>query len=286
MDRRGRTTVAIVILLAVGCTSHTTDWSAPSSSSKPGLRTGVPWFKLGIRRGLEAPAGFSATNAWLGLDGAGNLLQIWAGAPRARSDDGGLVIHTWKPMSDNSWQVFERSASVGPSPDGALKIISASGHWLELRAADGAQVRFNWNTNAFSKVPTCAPRRAPWASAACPESIWVRQVVAAAGGQITGLTDGVEPQRNSAFLVELDGHRFSFGAVSRESMGRMGSYFSMGEFGAGMGPSGSVNAVPLFGNRKTEHWSWKASGFTVEIYESHAPRSTIADLVKASIAVP
>jgi hypothetical protein len=238
-----------------------------------------------VRRGLEAPTGFSATNAWLGLDSSGNLLQIWAGAPRARPDDGGLVIHTWKPLSDNSWQVYERNATVGPSPDGALRIVAATGHWLELRAADGAQVRFNWNINAFSKRPTCAPRRAPWASDACAESVWVRRVVAAAGGRIIGVTDGMEPQRDSAFLVGLDGHRFSFGAISREDMGRMGAYFSMGEFGAGMGQSGSVHGVSLFGNRKTEHWSWELRDYTAEIYQSHAPRSAIAGLVTASISV-
>jgi hypothetical protein len=167
-----------------------------------------------------------------------------------------------------------------------LRIISASGHWLELRAADGAKVGYNWNTHSFSERPTCAPRRAPWASTACPESVWVRRVVAAAGGRITGLTGSVEPQRDSAFLVELNGHRFSFGAISREDMRRMGGFFSMGMFGAGMPQSGHVRGIPLFGDRHTGHWSWIVRGFTVEIYQCHAPRPTIVDLVGASIGVP
>jgi hypothetical protein len=278
-----------VILLAAGCTSHTTDRSAPSSSSRPAVQTKAsqPPFEPGVQRGLEAPAGFSAANAWQGLIGDDELLQIWAGAPVARPDEGELLMRSSRSLPDGSgWKPYRRTTEPGPSPDGPLRIVSASGHWLHLSAADGAKVAYNWNTHSFSKRPTCAPRRAPWASMACPESVWVRRVVTAAGGRTLGVTQGIEPQRNSAFLVELDAHRFSFGAISKESMGRMGGYFSMGEFGAGMGQSGSVNGVTLFGNRKTEHWSWDIHGFTVEIYQSHAPRSTIADLVRASIGVP
>jgi hypothetical protein len=191
-----------------------------------------------------------------------------------------------KPRSDGSgWEESRKQYRPGPSPDGALRIVSVSGHWLQLQAADGARVGYNWNTHSFSKRQTCAPRRAPWSSAGCPESVWVRGVVAAAGGRILGVTQGIEPQRNSAFLVELNGHRFSFGAISKESMGRMGGYFSMGEFGAGMGQSGSVHGVTLFGDRKTEHWSWDIHGYSAEIHGSDMDRSTVAGLLKVSTGV-
>jgi hypothetical protein len=195
-------------------------------------------------------------------------------------------MHNSKPGSEGSiWQVYSSNRYLGPNPDGTLRIISASGHWLRLRAADGAHVSFNWNTISFSRVPTCAPKYAPWASPTCPESVWVRRVVAAAGGLITGVAQRIEPQRDSSFHVELDGYGFSFGAVSKDDMRRMGGYFSMGEFGAGMAQSGSVDGVPLSGNVKLGHWSWVKNGFTAEIYLSHAPRSTIAKLVSASIGV-
>jgi hypothetical protein len=192
-----------------------------------------------------------------------------------------------RSLSDGSgWQPYRHTTEPGPGPDGPLKIVSASGHWLHLSAADGATVRYNVKTHSFSRRPTCAPRYAPWASKACPESAWVRGVVAAAGGRITGVTDGIEPQRGSAFLIELDGRRLSFGAVSRDDMRRMGGFFSMGMFGAGMPQSGHVRGIPLFGDRTTGHWSWEVRGFTVEIYRSHAPRSVIVDLVDASVGVP
>ena len=78
--------------------------------------------------------------------------------------------------------------------------------------------------------PTCAPEGQPWASRACPESVWVRELVARAGGRIVGLTQMFEPQRRSAFVVTLDGYPFSLGAISKTDMRKMGGWFSMGEF--------------------------------------------------------
>ncbi len=144
---------------------------------------------------------------------------------------------------------------------------------------------------ASGRVPTCAPNGEPWASAACPESVWLRKVTAAAGAKIIGLTSNVEPQPKSAFLVSYDGYTFSMGAVSKEDLKKMGGYFTMGEFGAGMPQAGTVSGVTFFGDVDTGHWSWTtSSGFTVEIYPAeaqpthHVPRSVAERLIQASLS--
>ncbi len=146
-------------------------------------------------------------------------------------------------------------------------------------------------------LPTCAPKGQPWTSTACPESTWTRWVVGGAGGTITGVGDGIEPQRGDALDVSLDGWPMQVSAVSLTDMKKMGGWFSMGDFGAGMHPSGSVDGVPLNGLRKTGRWSWQAGGFAAEVYPlgvpqplgaqqvraTSPPRSVIAKLVAASI---
>jgi hypothetical protein len=146
---------------------------------------------------------------------------------------------------------------------------------------------------ATRSVPTCAPNVQPWASDACPESVWLRKVVAQAGARIIGLTRNVEPQPKSAFLISFDGYTFSMGAISRRDFHKMGGYFSMGEFGAGMQDDGMVGGVQLAGNFDTGHWSWETpSGYTVEIYPAnadphhHVPQSVVAGLISATLSVP
>lgn len=139
-------------------------------------------------------------------------------------------------------------------------------------------------------IPTCAPNGRAWARDACPESVWVRKVVAAAGGRILRVTDGIEPQRSDAFVVDLDGWRYSFGAISALDFRRMGGYWSMGEFAAGMANAGSVSGIRLSGSRRSGHWSWFVNGFTAQVYPlvasgaptEGAPRPVIAKLVTAS----
>jgi hypothetical protein len=146
---------------------------------------------------------------------------------------------------------------------------------------------------ATRSVPTCAPNVQPWASDACPESVWLRKVVAQAGARIIGLTRNVEPQPKSAFLISFDGYTFSMGAISRRDFHKMGGYFSMGEFGAGMQDDGMVGGVQLAGNFDTGHWSWETpSGYTVEIYPAnadphhHVPQSVVAGLISTTLSVP
>ena len=149
------------------------------------------------------------------------------------------------------------------------------------------------NAHTVSRsVPTCAPNGQPWASDSCPESVWLRKVITAAGARVTGLTQNVEPQSRSAFVVSFDGYTFSMGAVSPQDFRKMSAYFSMGEFSAGMQDDGMVGGVPLAGNVATGHWSWDLpSGYRVEIYpldaspHHHVPRSVIARLISATLAV-
>ena len=141
-------------------------------------------------------------------------------------------------------------------------------------------------------TPTCAPRGEAWASAACPESTRIRAVVAAADGEIVGVTNGIEPQAGSAFLVALDGFRFSFGVISAIDMRKLGAYFSMGEFGAGMGSAGVVSGIDVAGDRSWGHWSWVTRGWTYEVYplrhqesaQLHVPRWVVAHLIEASVS--
>jgi len=116
--------------------------------------------------------------------------------------------------------------------------------------------------------------------------------VANAGGTITGIGNGVEPQRGDAFAVSVDGYRLNIGAISGADKRKMGGWFSMGEFGAGMAQAGRVDGVYLSGIRRAGHWSWSVPGFTVEVYVTHPgvptakkpPRSVITKLVAASLA--
>ncbi len=141
-------------------------------------------------------------------------------------------------------------------------------------------------------IPTCAPNGGPWSSAACPESGWVRSLVANVGGTITGIAQGIEPQRGDAFAVSLDGYRLNIGAISSADTKKLAGWFSMGEFAAGMADAGRVHGVYLAGIRRTGHWEWSVPGFTVQVYAANPnvptakkpPRSVIAQLVAASLA--
>ena len=141
-------------------------------------------------------------------------------------------------------------------------------------------------------IPTCAPNGGPWSSPACPESVWVRSLVANAGGAITGIAEGIEPQRGDAFAVSVDGYRLNIGAISTADMKKLAGWFSMGEFGAGMSDAGRVHGIDLYGIRRAGHWEWGVPGFTVQVYSANPngptsrkpPRSVIAQLVAASLA--
>jgi hypothetical protein len=109
-------------------------------------------------------------------------------------------------------------------------------------------------------------------------------VIPAVGGQIVGFADGIEPQRRDAFLVSLNGKTFSLGAISRRVFKANGSYWSMGEFSAGMADAGSVDGVSLYGNHRMGHWSWEVHHFIVEVYPAPANDSAFPDLVARPMA--
>lgn len=149
-------------------------------------------------------------------------------------------------------------------------------------------------TVAELSIPTCAAGGAPWAGRACSESHLLRRVIAAAGATVTRLTEGIEPQKKDAYLVQLDTFRFSFGVISPRDFRLMGGYWTMGLFGAGMPSSGSVEGVPLSGDLREGHWSWRIDGWTYQVYppgtsvvprSAHLPRALVARLVSAGLSV-
>ncbi len=116
--------------------------------------------------------------------------------------------------------------------------------------------------------------------------------MSAADGDIVGVTNGIEPQDGSAFLVALGGFRFSFRVISPSDMRKLGAYFSIGEFGAGMGSAGVVSGIDVAGDRSWDHWSWVTRGWTYEVYpvrhqesaQLHVPLWVVAQLITASIS--